>query len=287
MAEYTIAFAGKKVAIRYDNDEVHHFLSFLFADVHCPDNEKEENYEETLIIAPLDNGENEEYTLADNKEVHCTGRLGVHFAAILFDQVIFNLLNNSSNGVAIHSGAVAYQNKVILLPGQSGSGKSNISAWLTANNFSYLTDELVFLPDDESNQAVPFTRPFCIKSGALSAIKKIIPKDNLHPLLEDEQGAVVAHRSLNPVFSIISSSPALILFPSYLADAPLSIEKISGAQASFLLMACDVNARNLTDHGFKQIVQISRLIPAYRVTYSSFKGFKDALADLFAELNWN
>jgi hypothetical protein len=280
MSEYTVTFAGLNVLIRYDSNVVRDFLSFLFCDVHCS---FADDHEIIIVISKKDN--TGQYTLTIDQEILFSGRLGVKFAAVLFDSVIFNLLNKNSNGVAIHAGAVSYREKVIILPGQSGSGKSNISAWLTAHNFSYLTDELIFLPDNKSGQAIPFTRPFCIKSGAVTEIKKLIQEDNLHDILEDEQGAVVPHRSLNPDFSIITSSPVLILFPAYQFASPLKIERISGAQACTSLMACDVNARNLADHGFQQIVRIVRSTPAYRVTYGSFKGFEDALADLFDELN--
>lgn len=282
MLEYRVTFAGLSVVIWYSNVEVLDFLKFLFNDIHSP---IAGDSEATLKITQ--EGNSDRYTLTNDKEVLFRGHLGVQFAAILFDSVIFNLLNKNSRGVAFHAGAVAFKEKVILLPGQSGSGKSTVSAWLTVHGFSYLTDELVFMPDEEPDMMKPFTRPVCIKSGSVAEIKKSIQGDKRLGILEDREGIIVAHQLLNPDFSLINSSPSLILFPVYQFSAPLRIQRITGAQTSTLLMECDVNARNLADHGFKQIVRIARSIPAYRVTYGSFERFGDALAELFDELHWN
>lgn len=282
MREYIISFAGLYVAVRYDSEEVVAFLSFLFGDMQCS---SVGDYEEVLLISRDENSG--QYRLSTSTKVLFRGDLGVGFAAVLFDFVIFNLLNKNKNGISLHAGAVAYGEEVILLPGQSGSGKSTMSAWLCAHGFSYLTDELIFLPDHESGQVIPFIRPVCIKTGAISEIKRIIPEDNIFNYLEDEQGLVVPHRLLNPDFSIITSPPSLILFPEYQFESLPRINKISGAQTCACLMACAVNARNFEDHGFEKIVRIARSIPAYRVTYGCFNGMGDVLAYLIDELNWN
>lgn len=285
MKEYPIQFAGKTVTILYKEEEVHRFLSFLFIDVHSSSGEDEVA---RLKFFQQDGGQ---YTLTINEEEKYTGLLGVQCAAILFDLVIFNLLKENSAGVALHAGAVAYQqereqNRIILLPGTSGSGKSNLSAWLTAQGHSYLTDELVFFPTEEPHHLVPFSRPVCIKSGAVEVIRKLIPPHNPFPPLEDALGIVVAHRTLNPLYTTISVPPGLILFPTYQRNASLHIEKVSGARAASLLMACDVNARNLSDHGFQQIVHLARSTPAYQLTYSDFAGLKEKLDDLITALNY-
>ena len=161
-----------------------------------------------------------------------------------------------------------------------------MSACLLTHGFSYLTDELYFMPADEAAPILSFTRPICIKSGAAAAISKLIPEQarKSQDLLMDKEGLILPHRLLNPDFSPISHPPALILFPRYQADAALKIDKISPAQVSTLLMSCDVNARNLPDHGFAQVVRIARTTPAYQLCYSSFEGIRDALD--FAVSGW-
>jgi hypothetical protein len=298
---YSVDFAGLSVVIRYDNREALEFLNFLFGDLHGPTRDPSlgsslhaADTAATLTISfteGLSEGEEEYYTLADSSGTLFTGSLSVQFAAVLFDQVIFHLLNHLKDGVALHSGAVVYQGKTILLPGQSGSGKSTVSAWLTSEHnscrCSYLTDELVFLPENDSDSVIPFPRPFCIKAGAAAAIRAITPKNGKKHILADKQGALVPHRllkpDLNPDFPLLVPPVSLIFFPTYQTSSPLQIEKISVARTSSLLMTCNVNARNLVDHGFRQLVQLARSIPAYRIVYSSFAEFNELLPDLFAQ----
>lgn len=281
MPEYTVSFAGLHVVIQYDTDEMSDFLSFLFDDVHS---EPVDDYETLLCITQSET--TGEYTLSGSGCPPFSGPLGVYFAAVLFDAVIFNLLNRNSHGIAFHAGAVASKEKVILLPGLSGKGKSSMTACLVAHGFSYLTDELYFVPADEEAPMLPFVRPVCIKADGAAAVSKLMREQDLQKVMRDKQGLIIPHRALNADFSPVALPPALILFPQYLPDAPLKIDKISGAQACTRLMACDVNARNFTDHGFQQVTRIARSTPAYQVTYSSFQGIEDALRDLFDVLRW-
>ena len=281
MPEYTVCFAGAHVSIQYDTDELYRFLSLLFDDV-CGVPVADP---EIHLFITLDESTGE-YTLNSTACAPFSGSLGVQFAAVLFDAVIFNLLNKNSHGIAFHAGAVAWQEKVILLPGQSGYGKSSMTTCLLTHGFSYLTDELYFIPVNENAPMLPFTRPLCIKPDTTTAVSQLISERALSTAIADKDGLVIPHRSLNPDFLPISSPPSLILLPRYLAGSTLKIDKISAAQVCTLLMTCDVNARNLADHGFQQIVQFARSTPAYQITYSSFKGINDALRDLFDALHW-
>jgi hypothetical protein len=281
MPEYTVSFAGLHVAIQYDDVEVYQFLSLLFEDLHG-----ESEVEQEVVLCIKQTECVGEYTLSTPGCAPFTGALGVRFAAVLFDDVIFNLLNNNSHGIAFHAGAVAYKGKVILLPGLSGYGKSSMTACLVTHGFSYLTDELYFVPAEKQSPGLPFTRPLCIKSGATAAIRQLVSKEVLDGAIGDKYGYVIPHRLLNPNFQATSTPPSLILIPKYCAEAVLDIEKISAAQVSTHLMACDVNGRNLEDHGFRQVVQIAKSIPTYRITYSSFQGVHDAIRSLFDNLHW-
>ncbi len=282
MAQYLITFADFSVAVQYDSSDtrISPFLDTLFTDTcqvaACP---------VTTVLELSRENTSEQYRLTGNGELLFSGRLGVHCAAILFDQVIFNLLKDKKGGVALHAGAVIFSGSTIILPGQSGSGKSNMAAWLTGRGCSYLTDELIFLPDDGSGQTIPFTRPVCIKTAAVAEVKKLLHPQQLSAILEDNYGIVVPHRMLNPDFSGQSAPPALILFPQYQEGSPLQIERLSPARVSTILLASDVNGRNLEDHGFRQLAALARTTPGFQVTYSSFHGFLPRLKELLGQLS--
>jgi len=280
-SHYTVTFAGQHVTIEYESGEVYEFLSLLFSDLH----EEAAIESETLLWISAGEAE-DEYVLSGVGGNPFGGCLDVRFAAVVFDAVIYNLLNDNSQGIAFHAGAVAHEGKVILLPGESGFGKSSMTACLLAAGCSYLTDELYFIPLDDSAPRLSFTRPLCIKSGSAEAVRELFSEDLLAAALGDQYGYIIPHRLLNPEFKKISAPPSLILIPKYTADSPLSIEKLSPAQISTLLMTCDVNGRNLEDHGFRQVVRMARATPAYRITYGSFHGVAEAMNTLYKELGW-
>lgn len=278
MAEYLVEFAETCVAVRYQPGRVSDFLELLFADLRAR--------AALPVVEVLD--------ISDpDPEGRCTianaggapvfqGPLGIECAAVLYDQVITHLLWEKNHGVALHAAAVARQGGAILLPGKSGSGKSSVAAWLTAGGFSYLTDELIFLPDDGSGRAIPFPRPLCLKAGTAELITAMLPEPAQDQVLRDELGAVVPHRLLNPAFTPASPAPSLLLFPTYRHGASFHAEPISGARAAAMLMACDVNARNLPDHGFRQLTALARSIPAWHMTYGGFAGL-DAVLPLLGQ----
>lgn len=274
MQIYRVEFAGAAVVLRHEGDAaVAAYLDFLFADLRGSG--------ETEPAALLDILPHEHlYLLREEEKPLFCGRLGVQFAAVLFDRVIFHLLNNQRHGVALHAGAVSWQGRTVLLPGQSGSGKSSVTACLCANGAAYLSDELIFLPDDGSGEVIAFPRPLCLKAGSAAAVRALLPAERQADILAEKGGAVIPHRLLNPDFRLRRDPPALLLFPRYQADAPLTAEKLPGARASSLLMSCDVNARNLPDHGFRQLTQLARIVSAWQISYSSFAGFAEMLAGL-------
>ena len=278
MSAYTVTFAGLHVVIQYDTTEVRDFLAVLFHDVQGV---ADSGYEKIILITREKAGR--QYILSMDDTVLVTGELGAHFAAVLFDAVFFNLLDTNNQGISFHAAAVAYRGKVILLPGESGAGKSTLTACLLAHDFSYLTDELFFIPANDPGSTLSFTRPVCIKSGAVPVVKSFIGEHSPSEMLEDDYGLIVPHRILNQDFSEQRSMPSLLLFPRYQKDALFAMEEISAARACSSLMACNVNGRNFSDHGFQQIVRLARSTPACRVTYGSCAEFPGALAGYFSK----
>ena len=280
MHAYVIEFSGMFVVVRYEQTEHCDFLDFLFADLR---GQSAGSVAAALEISKPDLEKNCTLTGTDGEPLFY-GKLGVQLAAILFDQVIYHLLGTRKNGVALHAGAVSRQGMTILLPGRSGAGKSSVTAWLIANGFSYLTDELVFLPDDGSGKVIPFPRPLCIKTGSAAVVKTMLPANRQGDIWEDALGAVIPHRLLNPHFILTAAPPVFFLFPEYRNGSQLHAERISGARVSALLMTCDVNARNLIDHGFRQLAGLARSVPAWRIIYSNFVGFNEVVFDLLTKM---
>jgi len=263
-ATFSLSFAQSGVDIHYDSEEALGFLSLLFADLSTGEIMDDRH----RFSLRLDEDHNQ-YQLHDEETLLFKGRLDVRFAAHLYDTVIFHLLNGARNGIALHTGAVVRNGKTILLPGLSGAGKSTLTAWLASRDCAYLTDELIFLSIDEPFRIEYFKRPLCLKPGSLHLLDELLQTPRSDELLIDQYGAVIPHRLISTSEAVSDAPPSIVILPDYRPETGTMLEPISTARLSTLLMGCHVNARNLVDHGFKEILEIARTTTAHRLRYHS------------------
>ena len=164
-----------------------------------------------------------------------------------------------------------YEGELLIIMGLSGSGKSTLTAWLASQNCSYLTDELIFISLYDPRIIEYFSRPLCLKPGSLHLMENMLGTRQTDDILLDGHGAVMPHRLLASDFKVPLSPPSMIILPDYRPDSTAALESLSRAQLATQLMGCHVNARNLADHGFKQVFDIARSTPAYRLTYNNLQ----------------
>jgi hypothetical protein len=89
----------------------------------------------------------------------------------LLEEVVRSLVFELESRVALHAGAVGWGNKLALVAGPSGVGKSSFVAWLAANGFDYLSDELVALTEEGDAEA--FLRPLVVKPGSRQLVSDL------------------------------------------------------------------------------------------------------------------
>jgi hypothetical protein len=276
MQELIVAFAGLNILLRHDHDDADRFLHFLFGDLIGFGGSSER----TVDI--LEHERKGWFLLVSADVTHYTGPLGVGFAAALYDVVIHQLLNSNCSGVALHAGALVRNGRVMLLPGASGAGKSTLTAWLAAKDgITCLTDELVLVSEEGGGLVLtPFTRPLCLKPGSRDVVKTFLPRAALADSLEDQQGLMVPLRRINAIVPPLHLVPSQLLFPFFRPGVPCALEPLSPARVLPLLFSCDVNGRNLADHGFSLLTRLARSTSAHRLVFSSFDGLDTVLNDL-------
>ena len=201
----------------------------------------------------------------------------------LVGEVVEALISDIDSGVVLHTGAVEWDGRGILLPGKTGSGKSCLSAWLTGKGFNYLTDECVVL-HSEVPRFMALSRPLITKNNALTSILGG----------SDRRRSIVTGPTsiFWPDSSEVSAQPFdahLVVCPRFEAGSPMQIELLSAAQAALELTACNVNARNLPDHGFGIVTALARNVPTITLRYGNFDQLEDAfdtLLKLITESNF-
>lgn len=187
-------------------------------------------------------------------------------AYILMNEVIFYCIDTNTSHHALHAGAVCRNGRCIILPGQSGNGKSTLTSWLIMSGFQYLTDELVFL--DQDAQVLPLTRPISLKVGPSHKSWLLAGKHD--GIITSDSGSMIPHRLLNDNFEPGQPMATDIIFPKYDSSVEPELKEISPAKSSLYLLNSHVNARNLKRHGVSEMAHIIRQCQSFTLSYSSF-----------------
>ncbi len=254
------------------------FIEILF-----PDFEEKKLNQVGIEFSVIDHSD-DTFEILENGKSICKD-LTVNNAALgLMNEVVRSVAEHSDNFIAVHAAAVKKNNIAVVIPGNTGSGKTSLSAWLVSQGYQYLTDELVLFSLENTNFQA-FYRPLNVKAEGLKAVRPLLKN-----FIEDQEISTKSIIVWPAGFigeRVEKSKPAkanLFVFPSYRAEADLKIEVLTPAQVGLELMASNVNARNLENHGFKEMANIARQVPGFRLVYSDFEQLQGLLLELIESL---
>jgi hypothetical protein len=200
----------------------------------------------------------------------------------LLDEVGRSLIFDLDRAVALHGASVlANDNKIVLIAGPTGAGKSTLAAWLAENGMDYLSDEIVLLGD--KGRLWPFRRALVVKPGARDIVGSLEWARPFCVASEEGGDLIVAPPPLRRPGSPLSCR--LILFPLYEAGSGVAIESLSSAQATVRLMECNLNARNIADHGLQLVRDLALRVPAIRLRYGGLDDLVGILDQLIRLLD--
>ena len=196
----------------------------------------------------------------------------------LTDRIVFHIADQASGSHCLHAAAVSHHANALVIPANSGAGKSTFTSWLVANGFDYITDELIIVDADQKIDGL--ARPIQIKAHGIAAIEPLLKiPEAIYP--GKLANAVPVTALGGNTSELAQHRLGLMIFPRYKKGAPYSFEKLSSAQAGMNLMANHVNARNLEGHGFRAMMAMIRATPCYALEYG---GFDSLPSDFAAEL---
>lgn len=273
MERAVIHFAGSAVAVEYAGERVARLVEFVFR--HAP---REGDSVPHVTYRALETGGG--LALCREGEQVYAGRSEGALAELLMGGVCHDLAERSRGGLLFHAAALAWQGQGMLLPGAIGAGKSTLVAWLAARGFTYLTDEMVYVPHG-AHAFHAFTRPLNLKAGSLPVLTDALDLDfRSGEVLEHPAGVLIAPA----LFDAPASRPVYplgrVIFPRYRPQGEFELRLLSGAQAGKGLMECLVNARNLPDRGFREVARLARIAPACRLEYGRFEQIGDSLLQM-------
>jgi len=195
---------------------------------------------------------------------------------LLLEEVVRTLIDKLDTAVALHAGSVGSGRNSIVIAGPTGSGKTSLTGFLVAKDFEFLSDELVLLMG-AGRTTLSFPRPLLAKAGS----------EKLLALMAQTGRGRTVQTGANTLIVLNGPSPignqerqvGLVVFPTFVAGSDFEIASLSPALTSVKLMECNLNARNLADHGLPTILEFAR-VPAIALTYGSFEQF-EGLAEAY------
>lgn len=266
-----VAYAGAAVAITWDGEQTRRIADFLFG--HVPAQPAAPPCA-TMHLRWI--AHSRSLGLYRGDVLIYLGDSEGHLAELLMSEVCRLLVTHSGGGLLFHAAGLTWQGGGIMLPAAMTSGKSTLAAWLALQGFSYLTDELVFIPDG-AEQAMALIRPLNLRSPSRAALPEAWWQALRPRPWASREGALVPPEALNPQGRWEPPRLGLIVFPRYAPDATPSVRRLSRAEAALALLGCLVNAGRLSDGGVPEVARIARAAPAYAATYSNLEQLVESL----------
>lgn len=264
MQKRLLTFAGSAVLVEYEGVRPERIIDFLYGDV------ADDGHIAPHLTFHLVEKVDGLLHLTQDDELLYEGASMAAAADLLLGKSCYHLADRSEGGLLFHAGGLCWQGKGLLLPGTMGAGKTTLTAWLLGREFDYLTDELVFVPQ-ESRTMQPFPRPLNLKRPSRPLFKDQLDFENPdNQILSADTTDLVSPTLLNPNTALSEPPLRLIIFPNYQAGSEFELRQLSKAQAGLELMQCLINARNLPGHGFSEVTRLAREVPAYKMTYANF-----------------
>ena len=180
------------------------------------------------------------------------------------------LIDRLRNYYLIHAGAVALNDKAIMLPASSGGGKTTLIAGLIKNGFRYFTDEIGII-DPHTLEVYPFPKPLNMKIGSLPLF------DNFEPemeLINESQMAIedkiyhvfVKSASVQPINKPLAVGK--IVFVQYNPNEKSTLTPISRAKAIFEMAKCSFNQFRFKDEGIAILDRLARGCECYELKFT-------------------
>jgi HprK-related kinase A len=171
----------------------------------------------------------------------------------------------------LHAATVEKSGKALILTGESGSGKSTMSAVLMSQGWRLLGDEFA-LVDPDSGLIHPFPRPISLKNAGVEALGALVKEKRFGPLMKDTPKGDLRH--LKPDAASIAAmdepaQPALLLFPAFghsKANRP-----VGQGEVFVRLTQASTNYTALGERGFSALTRLVRSIPAHAIDYPDTK----------------
>ncbi len=182
----------------------------------------------------------------------------------------------------LHAAGVERNGRAILFPASPGDGKSTLCTALIHSGWRLLSDEFG-LVRPEDGCLLPLPRVIPLKNESIEVIRQFRPHAVIGPSFLKTRKGTVAHVQ-PPVDSIRrAQEPAQarwLVFPRWVADAPLSLRPTAKSQAFLMVASNAFNYDVLDETAFRLINAMVRACDCFTLVYSKLDEAISALDQL-------
>jgi len=182
----------------------------------------------------------------------------------------------------LHSAVVERHGKAMLLPASPGHGKTTLCAALAHRGWRLLSDEFGLIRP-ESADLIPVPRPMALKNESIDVIRSFAPDAVIGPSTPNTRKGTVAH--VKPTTASVQRQDVTtpvkwVVFPRWVANAPLSLEEIPKTDGFMLLATNAFNYELLGEAAFRTVRKLINGARCYRLVYSDLEEATMRLNDL-------
>lgn len=191
-------------------------------------------------------------------------------APLMFEQALnWCVATRTFTHLILHAAVVAREGRALLIPGQSGQGKSTLCAALVTRGWRHVSDEFALL-DPRSLEITAHPRPISLKNQSLDVIAGWAPEVQLSEAHHGTPKGTVGY--VRPTRAAVDAAPApvrpaAILFPRFDAEGEAGLAPFGTAAAFIALTACSVNYREFGQAGFVALSRLVGELPVMSATY--------------------
>jgi HprK-related kinase A len=171
----------------------------------------------------------------------------------------------------LHAATVAKGDRAIILTGESGSGKSTMSAVLMSEGWRFMGDEFALL-DPETGMLHPFPRPVSLKNKAMDVLSERMKPDRFGPLMRDTPKGDLRHLIPDPA-SIAAMNevarPIAVIFPRF--GEAKATRPVGQGEVFVRLTQASTNYTALAERGFTALSRLVSTVPATAIDYPDTK----------------
>lgn len=189
-------------------------------------------------------------------------------ATVLKDQLLTEVLDYGSYELALHAAAVAARDRMMLLCGEPGAGKTTLTMALIHDGFRYGGDDVALLDGEGRVTGLPFAP--AVKAGAWSVLDKYYPLLRSAPIFRRPDGKRVRYPSPAKFVPPGPIGVGWVVMLRRARSGETALERLTPPEAlRGLLSGSFARGSELSGTGFTALTRLLESADAYCLKYAN------------------